>query len=167
MRKMPALYGARKRQFAGQPGDQHRKVVIAARNATLAITACPPRTPDRRGSSVTCRPSGLTRTNSFGTWSRSDEIDLGDERLARPLLPRARRVEHLLKAHRRLVRRLRQLAQADVLHDDVDLVGGRVGQERLEHAGSARSGRSWRRPGPARGRTASLDSRAGRSPGGG
>ena len=60
--------------------------------------------------------------NSFGTWSRSDEIDLGDERLAGPFLPGPRRVQHLLKADGSLVRRLGQFAEADVLNDDVDLV---------------------------------------------
>ena len=44
------------------------------------------------------------------------------------------RVQQLLKAHRRLVRGLRQFAQTDVLNDDVDLVGGWVRQERFEHA---------------------------------
>ena len=64
----------------------------------------------------------MTRTNSFGTWSRSDEVDLRDVGLALPLGARPGRVVDLLERHGRLVRRLRQLAQADVLHEDLDLV---------------------------------------------
>jgi hypothetical protein len=62
------------------------------------------------------------------------EIDLGDVGLTRAFDARARGVEHLLEGHRCLVWRLRELAQADVLHDDIDLVGGRGRQERFERA---------------------------------
>src|SRR5262245_10799440 len=62
-----------------------------------------------------------------------DEIDLRDEGLARPLVTRSRRVQHLLKAHRRLVGWLRKLTQAHVLDDDVHLVGRGIRQKGLEN----------------------------------
>src|SRR5436190_13181619 len=61
------------------------------------------------------------------------EIDLRDERLARAFLPGPGRIQQLLKAHRRLVRGLGHFAEAHVLNDDVDLVGGWVREERFEH----------------------------------
>ncbi len=52
---------------ARQPASRRSgRVESAARNAALAIIVVAPRTPGRRGSSVICRPSGFTRTNSFG-----------------------------------------------------------------------------------------------------
>src|SRR4029453_4687863 len=63
-----------------------------------------------------------------------DEIDLGDVRFAAPLMPRARRVQQLLKADGRLGRWRRQFAEADVLDEDVDLIGRGIREERLEYA---------------------------------
>ena len=51
------------------------------------------------------------------------EIHLGDQRLTAAFVSGAGRVGHPLKCHRRLVWRLRQLAEADVLNDHVDLIG--------------------------------------------
>src|SRR3982751_2899557 len=62
------------------------------------------------------------------------KIDLGDECLAGTFLPGPRRVQKLLKADGSLVRRLGQFAETDVLNDDVDLVSGRVREERFEPA---------------------------------
>ena len=57
-----------------------------------------------------------------------------DECLASPLMARSWRVEDLLKVDRGLERRGCQLAQADVLDDDIDLVGGGVHHERFDAA---------------------------------
>ena len=62
------------------------------------------------------------------------EIDLGDVRLPAALVTRARGVQNFLKAHRRSIWSRAQLAQADVLDDDVDLVGRWVREERLDDA---------------------------------
>ena len=94
-----------------------------------------------------------------------DEIDLGDVRFSGALMAGSWRVEHLLEVDRRLERGRRQFAQADVLNDDVDLVGGGVRQERFDAIGSGRSGRLSRPRGPVRGRAASRDTRAGPSRG--
>src|SRR6188474_1908898 len=96
----------------------------------------PPGTP--RSSSSSCLLEGLIDpeiTDLHAKWIGANErirhtvsqreVDLRDIRLAAPFGADPRRVEHLLEGDRRLERRRRELAQTDVLHDDVTLVFGR------------------------------------------
>jgi hypothetical protein len=132
------------RQLAGQPGGEQEHV-SAARKARWRSSRASSNAWSTRKYAI-WSPSGFTRTNSFGTWSRRTKSICATYVFAARSWRVPGRVEDLLEADRRLVRRRRQLAQADVLDDDVDLVGRGGRQERLERRGSGRSGRWWRRP---------------------